>query len=824
MEFCRVYHEIKAPTNRQYGKPEITGKIVFTPDLQKGEVWTDNGVVVPALPITCDVIDGTMYDRNGEYPSRYANLMAGGPDSNPNTMNWRVSYHDMRVGDESFYIEPFVFKAIPYVKVNLAHVTPVAGYTPPGVIRGATGSPGVGIIFKGIVLTQEDLPVDGVENNHAYAITSTKDLAVWQDNEWLIIPNFANFDVSLEALSDLLYEARKNAEYSQGQVVEMDRLHALAEKYSQAARDAVDLGRSYIRKMEDHVSASTTAAGKAEDLAAQAAAAAKEAVVILDKLNPLRDDVDAVHAEVVRLHDEASQFTTQAAEHVLLASQHAADAQNYAQQALIHEAEGRRQANAAIEAAGTAEGFASQAQHILDDADAILSQVSGYSQEAKDALSGAESLLANAGGEGKPLSAVLFEVAQKHQETLSAHSDILDLHTEVLVKHSEAIRYVAMAASQASMSAQFAAQAAQEALNVATDAALAAASAADAADEAAAAASNNQQAITKLQEADGKLQEADTKLQAQMRVLEESQRALARAVQLLAGAVAQAAAAAQHAAQAANDAGEAAYQALNAVDASAEAVEAWRATEDAINAEQNDLIEQIKTQQEEMVRLRNESVNVIMATQAGTSFPGVDVRPSPDSHYDWEFTIPDTKGALAKIEFWKPGSGAVYTNTETQVTTVTAYGHTIRTFNGRFVQVTWAKPRAIQRSISDLSTIAITPGDSVWETVRGIDIKSIFDVSQGYLTVKARWSAANRSSKYGIRLLINGVAGEPVYTYKLGPLTFLGDGVSTYTVRFTNITTPPDSLVQVQVFSSANKSSSRRVDRVEVTGSWVETA
>src|SRR5699024_1902655 len=172
-----------------------------------------------------------MYDRNGEYPSRYVNLMAGGPDSNPNTMNWRVSYHDMRVGDESFHIEPFIFKAIPYVKVNLAHVTPVAGYTPPGVIRGATGSPGVGIIFKGIVLTQEDLPVDGVENNHAYAITTTKDLAVWQDNEWLIIPNFANFDVSLEALSDLLYEARKNAEYSQGQVVEMDRLHALAEKY-----------------------------------------------------------------------------------------------------------------------------------------------------------------------------------------------------------------------------------------------------------------------------------------------------------------------------------------------------------------------------------------------------------------------------------------------------------------------------------------------------------------------------------------------------------------------------------------------------------------
>ena len=237
MEFCSVYHEIKAPTNRQYGKPEITGKVVFTPDLQKGEVWTDDGVVVPALPITCHVIDGKMYDKNGEYPSRYVNLMAGGPTANPSSMHWRVSYHDMRVGDEHFYIEPFIFKAIPYVKVNLADVTPVAGYTPPGIIRGGTGSPGLGIIFKGVVLAHEDLPVDGVEDNHAYAITTTKELAVWQGDGWLFVPNFAGIDVNLEDISDWHYEARKNVEFSRAQLEEMEELRALAEKYAESGYD-----------------------------------------------------------------------------------------------------------------------------------------------------------------------------------------------------------------------------------------------------------------------------------------------------------------------------------------------------------------------------------------------------------------------------------------------------------------------------------------------------------------------------------------------------------------------------------------------------------
>lgn len=605
-----------------------------------------------------------------------------------------------------------------------------------------------------------------------------------------------------------------------------------------AAGVAVALGRDYLLQMEGHVAAGNTAAGRAEDLAAQAAAAAAEAVGILDNLNPLRDDVTAAHAEVARLHGEASQLTDQAAEHVRLASQHAADAKGYAQQALEHEAEGRRQANAALDAAGAAQDSAALAQGILNDADGILSQVQGYSQQASDALNDAESLLANAGGSGKSLGDVLLEVAQKQQETLTAHSDILDLHSEVLQKHSEAIRYVAMAAAQASSAAMYAAQAAQEALNVAADAARAAASAADAADEAAAAAENNRQAISKLEEADGKLQEADQKLQQQIDVLEDSQKLLANAVKILASAVAQAAAAAQYALQSADNAGKAAGEALTASEhnssaidamedtltAREETIEAFNQTQAEIDAMQNDAITALEEQAAEIAELQNRSLNTAMVDREGSTHPDVTTFKLVNTTA-YDVTVNNiTPGTKIHADFYNRGSGdsVTFVRTHQYVATSTARLISADSSN-QVVNLMWARPNAQQIQIN-LSSTGTSLSRITWTDVPGLSRTATGKITNGQLTIRGTWGAANRGSTYGIRVLIGTSVFKSFTTTNLGPLSFLGDGTSTYTVSVSNLKMNANQTLKVQVYSSAGNASQRSLKSATAQGSWIEHA
>ena len=586
---------------------------------------------------------------------------------------------------------------------------------------------------------------------------------------------------------------------------------------------SVEQGRQYLLQMEEYVAAGNAAAGQAEDLASQAAAAAAEAVQILGQLDPLRDDVAAAHAEVIRLHDEASQLTEQAAEHVRQASQHAATAKGYAEQALAHEAEGRRQATAALNAAGAAQDSAAAAQSILDDADGILSQVSGYSTQAQNALSDAENLLANAGGQGKSLGDVLLEVAQKHQETLNAHQDILNLHTDVLQKHSEAIRYVAIAAAQASVAAQHAAQAAQEALNVATDAARAADSAADAADEAAQAAENNRQAIGKLQEADGKLQEADRKLQAQIDVLEESQRTLARAVQILSAAVAQAAAAAQHAIQAADNAGKATEQALDAIEAREQTVEAFKQTQLEIDDMQNEAIIALESQAAEIAELQNRALNMAMVDREGTTHPDITIfKLVNTTAYDVEVNsiAPGTK---IHADFYNRASNdsLTFVRTKQYVSTGTTKVISADSSN-QVVNLMWARPSAFVRNINWSRTANFRPSPDTWTDVSGFSLTPSGDVTSGSLTVRGTWKSANRGSTYGIRLLAGTRVIKTFTTTSLGPLTFLGDGNATYTVTFTNIKASAGQAIKVQVYARPVSASQRDIDSVTAIGSWVE--
>lgn len=333
--------------------------------------------------------------------------------------------------------------------------------------------------------------------------------------------------------------AKKTADETAALVEELD-----IEGSIQEARDAVDSSNAILQLVRQLTGAAAAQGAQAQASASLAIEYARQAEEVLDKLDPLRDDVVAAHAEVARLSGEAAKAAQAAAAAV---------------------AEGERHVVAAQRAANAAAQDAATSHQLVDEAEALLKELTPLQAAARKSLADAQALLDNAGGTGRSLADVLKEVAAKHQAVLSAHDDILATHGEVLEIHGEAIRYAAMAAAQAGAAAMQASQAAAEALR---------------------AADLNAQAISALAEADEKLIEADRKLQEQIDVLEESQRLLAQAVRYVAAAAAQAAQAAMSAAQASEENANAIEQTNVAVDAAADSIEALKGANKARDAAQ----------------------------------------------------------------------------------------------------------------------------------------------------------------------------------------------------------------------------------------------
>ena len=332
-------------------------------------------------------------------------------------------------------------------------------------------------------------------------------------------------------------EAKKIADETAALVDDLD-----IEGSIQRAREAVDSSNAILQLVRQFTGAAAAQGAQAQASASLAIEYANQAEEVLDKLDPLRDDVVAAHAEVARLSGEAAKAAQAAAAAV---------------------AEGEKQVVAAQRAANAAAADADESQALVDEAQALLAELAPLQDGARKSLADAQALLDNVDGSGRSLADVLKDVAAKHQAVLSAHDDILAAHGEVLEIHGEAIRYAAMAAAQAGAAAMQASQAAAEALR---------------------AADLNAQAIAALAEADKKLIEADKKLQEQIDVLEESQRLLAQALRYVAAAAAQAAQAAMSAAQASEENANAIAQTNIAVDAANDSIEALKGANSARDA------------------------------------------------------------------------------------------------------------------------------------------------------------------------------------------------------------------------------------------------
>lgn len=138
MEYCNVKLTLKAPEN-QSPSVSFNGKVTFNPDIGRGETWHDNGVLVPSVRVDATIVDNVLQGADGK---KLVKLMAGGAGVNPEQVYWRIAFDDIYLGEQRVHIDPFVFEAVPGATMDLEKVTPVAGYTPPGIIKGEKGEIG----------------------------------------------------------------------------------------------------------------------------------------------------------------------------------------------------------------------------------------------------------------------------------------------------------------------------------------------------------------------------------------------------------------------------------------------------------------------------------------------------------------------------------------------------------------------------------------------------------------------------------------------------------------------------------------------------------
>ena len=138
MEYCNVKLTLKAPEN-QSPSVSFNGKVTFNPDIGRGETWHDNGVLVPSVRVDAAIVNNVLQGADGK---KLVKLMAGGAGVNPEQVYWRIAFDDIYLGEQRVHIDPFVFEAVPGATMDLEKVTPVAGYTPPGIIKGEKGEIG----------------------------------------------------------------------------------------------------------------------------------------------------------------------------------------------------------------------------------------------------------------------------------------------------------------------------------------------------------------------------------------------------------------------------------------------------------------------------------------------------------------------------------------------------------------------------------------------------------------------------------------------------------------------------------------------------------
>src|SRR5699024_7245614 len=199
---------------------EVTGEVLFTPMIAAGQSFQLKGpdgemYTVPITRIRGKIVQGKIWHEDEEGVP----LFAGGENANPSKVSYRVTYANLRAGDEPVQLNPIAFTAIPGATIDLTTVTPISNAPVSGVIKGDKGDVGpAATIVSHEVLPDGDVKVE-FSDGTVITIPSAEDgeTPYVKDGNWWIGENDTGVTADgveqvRNALTEQISTIEKNAE------------------------------------------------------------------------------------------------------------------------------------------------------------------------------------------------------------------------------------------------------------------------------------------------------------------------------------------------------------------------------------------------------------------------------------------------------------------------------------------------------------------------------------------------------------------------------------------------------------------------------------
>lgn len=241
-----------------------------------------------------------------------------------------------------------------------------------------------------------------------------------------------------------------------------------------------------------------------------------------------------------------------------------------------------------------------------------------------------------------------------------------------------------------------------------------------------------------------------------------------------------------------------------------------------IDAQQTAQIEQMQEVQKQQALESQGRIRELMATPGGTSDPNVKV--TREANGSWRFSVEDAvKGSMLHAKWYK-GTFGEGESVTVDFEDIRVIDSDVLSFNPPlstpYIFLRWAEAQKKQVTVDRFSG-PWSISSSTWSNVLTVNAPAK-TAEQVALRLKVTWSAATYDDTYGIRIRAGGRVLQERMMEHLGPWSFLENGRRWMSVTVSNATVEPGEDITVDVYSTATLAGGRRVEQVELTGTWIE--
>ena len=241
-----------------------------------------------------------------------------------------------------------------------------------------------------------------------------------------------------------------------------------------------------------------------------------------------------------------------------------------------------------------------------------------------------------------------------------------------------------------------------------------------------------------------------------------------------------------------------------------------------IDEQQTAQIEQMQEVQKQQALESQGRIRELMATPGGTSDPNVKV--TREANGSWRFSVRDAvKGSMLHAKWYK-GTFGEGESVTVDFEDIRVIDSDVLSFNPPlstpYIFLRWAEAQKKQVTVDRFSG-PWSISSSTWSNVLTVNAPAK-TAEQVALRLKVTWSAATYDDTYGIRIRAGGRVLQERMMEHLGPWSFLENGHRWMSVTVSNATVEPGEDITVDVYSTATLAGGRRVEQVELAGTWIE--